>query len=79
MHHASGDVASPLHGADQGVHCDLGGHAVADRVPDDPVGEHVLDRTEVELAFARGVLGDVPEPQPVRFVRPEPAQHEVVV
>ena len=31
----------------------------------DPVGEHVLDRTEVELALPCPVFGDVTEPQPI--------------
>ena len=33
---------------------EVGGHPVADRVADDPVGEHVLDAAAVELAFAVG-------------------------
>ena len=43
------------------------------RVADDPVGEHVLDRAEVELALAGVVLGDVGQPQLVRRVGGEVA------
>src|SRR5665648_435193 len=45
--HASGDRCPPTAAGDrgvQGVHGELGLHPVADRVPDDPVGEDVLDR-----------------------------------
>ena len=42
---------------------DAGFHPRIDRIPDDPVGEHVLDRTHVELAFQGAVFGDVGEPQ----------------
>lgn len=63
----------------QGGDGELGGHAVADAVADDPVAAGVLDRAEVELALGGGVLGDVGEPQLVEPVGAEPALHEVVV
>ena len=44
-------------------------HPRVDGVADDPVGEDVLDRAEVELALAGAVLGDVGQPQPVRVRR----------
>src|SRR5665647_400095 len=59
-------VTAAGHRGVQGVHGELGLHPVADRVPDDPVGEHVLDRAAVDLALVGAVLGDVREPQPVR-------------
>ena len=49
-----------------GVDGQLGGHPGGDGVADDPVGAGVLDRAQVELALAGGVLGDVGQPQPVR-------------
>jgi hypothetical protein len=47
--------------------------------PHDAVGEHVLDRTEVQLAFAGAVLGNIAEPQLVWFVGGEVAFDEIVV
>lgn len=56
MDHAPSDHGTSAAASDRGVQGfdgELGLHSVADRVPHDPVGEHVLDRTEVDLAFAR--------------------------
>ncbi len=41
-------------------------HPDVDRVPDDPVREHVLDRAKVNLAFAGVMFGDVGQPDLVR-------------
>jgi len=38
-------------------------HSGADQVSDDPVSEHVPDRTEIEPALSALVLGDLGEPQ----------------
>ena len=56
-----------------------GGHPGVHRVADDPVGVDVLDRAEVELALAGGVLGDVGQPGPVRAGRGELAGDQVIV
>src|SRR5690606_16474860 len=44
-----------------------------------PVRVHVLDRAEVELALARGVLGDVRQPQGVGPDRSEVPMDKVAV
>ena len=59
MHHAPGHVTAPGDGVLQGGDGEPGLHPRVDRVPHDPVGEHVLDRAEVELALDGGVLGGV--------------------
>ena len=50
----------------EGVDGEPGLHPVADGVAHDPAGVDVLDRAQVELALAGGVLGDVGQPQLVR-------------
>ena len=62
---AAGDVASPGDRVVERGDSQSGLHPLVDRVADDPVGEHVLDRADVELAFTCPVLGDVGEPQVV--------------
>ena len=63
MQHAAGDVATPGDRVAQGVHGDAGLHPRVDRIADDPVGEHVLDRAKVKLAIQRSMLRDVRQPQ----------------
>ena len=75
---AAGDLTAAGHGVSDGVDGEFRGHPVRDRVPDDPVGEHVFDRAAVELAFARPVLRDIREPQPVGRVGAEHALDVVV-
>lgn len=75
---ASGGVAAGSDGVVQGVHGQLGWHAVTDGVAHDAVGVKVFDRAQVELAFTGGVLSDVRQPHLVRAVGPEDALHEVV-
>jgi hypothetical protein len=62
------------------THCDRvadrcdrepGLHPRADRIDDDPTGEHVFDRAEIQRPRTGVVLGDMSEPQPVRPVRSE--------
>jgi hypothetical protein len=48
-------------------------------VAHDPIGAGVLDRAQVQLALAGGVLGDVGQPQPVRGVGCELSLDQVVV
>jgi len=54
-------------------------HVVVDRVANDPVGEHIFDRTQVELAFAGPVLGDVGQPQRLGSGRGEQPLHQIVM
>jgi hypothetical protein len=54
-------------------------HLRVDRVADDPVGKHVLDGAEVELAVISAVLGDVGQPHLVRGLSRELAVDEIVV
>jgi len=77
--HATGDVPAPGDGAVHGIDGETRFHSVADRVPDDPVAEDVLDCAEVELAFTGFVLRDVAEPEPVRCVGGELPAHKIVV
>jgi hypothetical protein len=44
----------------QGVDSQCRRHLRIHGITDDPIGEDNLDGTEVELAFAGGVFGDVP-------------------
>ena len=67
MEHAAGAVTTPGDGVVQCVDCDRGFHPRVDRITDDTVGEHVLDRTNVQFAFKCSMLGDVRQPQ---FVSP---------
>jgi hypothetical protein len=73
------DVPTPGHGIVQGGHGQAGLHPRIDGVAHDPVAEGALDRAEVELAFAGGVLGDVGEPQPVRAGRGEESTNRLPV
>ena len=50
---------------------------MVDRPTHDASGEHVKHDAAVELAFSRGVLGDVGDPQPVGFRATECAVNEV--
>jgi len=63
----------------EGVDGELGGHPLGHGVADDPSAAGVLDRAEVELALAGGVLGDVGQPQLVELVGAEGPFDEVVV
>nr|WP_281190326.1 hypothetical protein [Vibrio diabolicus] len=45
-----------------GVHHEADLHPVADRVANDPAGEHVLDCAEVEFALVGRVFRDVSHP-----------------
>jgi hypothetical protein len=58
---------------------ELGGHPFGDRVADDPVRKHVLDRAAVELPFDGRVLGDVGQPHRVGPIGGEVALYQVVV
>ena len=62
VHDHSGGPASVGHCHLERVDGDAGLHPGVDRVAHDPVGEHVLDRTQVDLALASAVLGYVGEP-----------------
>ena len=62
VHDASGHVTTPDHGVVQGVYREACLHPVADRVADDPAGEYVFDRAEVELALVGPMLRDVGQP-----------------
>ncbi len=79
VHHDSLRVAAVGDGHLECVHGDAGLHPGVDRVADDLVREHVLDRAEVELPLRGPVLGDVGQPQLVRAIGGEVALHEVVV
>ncbi len=79
MHDADGSVATPGCRVVQRVHREAGLHTVADRVADDPSGEHVLDGAEVELALVGPVLGDVGQPQLVHVIGGEVPLDQVIV
>ncbi len=76
---AAGNLTAASDGVADGVDGQLRGYPIRDRVTDDAVGEHVLDRAAVELALGGGaVLGDVGQPHPVRCVGAEDALHVVI-
>lgn len=79
MHNAPGHLATAGDGGFQRVHREAGLHPRVDGIAHDAAGEHVLDRAQVQLALAGGVLGDVREPQQVRPVGGEVAPHPVIV
>ena len=79
MQHAAGDVTTPGDRVVQRVDRDAGLHPRVDRIAHDPVGEHVLDRAKVKLAFQRAMLRDVRQPQLVRHRRGEVPLDEVVM
>ena len=49
------------------------------RVADDPVGEHVLDRAQVELAFPGAMLSNIAEPQLIWRIGGEVALDQIIV
>ena len=79
MNHTSGNRVPPCHCRFEGRDSQTGFHPIADRVADDPVRVHVLDRTQVELAFLGSVFGDIGEPQSVWSIRGEDAADEIIV
>ena len=76
---AASDVTTAGNGHLDRSDNETGFHAFVDGPADDPVGEHVLDRADVELALPRPMLRDVAEPQLIRGGGSEVAFHEVVV
>jgi hypothetical protein len=54
-------------------------HPRAQGVTDNPVGVHILDRTEVKLALIGAMFGDVGQPDLVGGLSAEPAVEKVVV
>jgi hypothetical protein len=50
--------SAPQDGVAEGVDRQLSGHPVGDGVADDPVGPHILDGAEVELALTGRMLRD---------------------
>jgi len=77
-HDGAGRLAVGDRGA-QRADGEVGGHAIADRVADDPVGEHVFDRAAVELPLGGGMLGDVGQPDNIGCWRREVPLDQVVV
>lgn len=77
MNHASSHVTASSDSVIERCDCEPGLHPRIYGVADDPVGEDVLERTDVELAFIGPVFGDVTDPQFVRRVGlelvPDPA------
>jgi hypothetical protein len=73
------DVSTPGNSVVEGCDGQAGLHPCVDRVSDDPLAEDVLDRAEIQLAFAGGVFGDVGEPQPVGAIRGEVTADQVVM
>jgi hypothetical protein len=79
MQHAAGDSSAATgDGRVGGGDGDRGLHPVGDGVADDPVGPHVLDRAQIQLARAGRVFGvrsgrsAVPVFRLVRFCGPPP-------
>ena len=70
---------APRNRAVEGVDGDAGLHPRIDRIPHDPVREHVLDRTHVELSFQRAMFGDVGQPQFVGRAGGEVSAHQVLM
>ena len=63
-----------LHGVDD----QFGAHVISDRPADHPAAPGIEHHSEVHLALAGRVLGDVGDPQPVRALRRELAVDEVI-
>ncbi len=63
----------------QSIDGQVGLHPRIHRVPHDSVAEHVLNRTQIQLSFARVVLGNIGQPQLVGLVSGEVPLHQVVM
>lgn len=63
----------------EGVDNRLGPNVIGDRPADDAAAEHAEDRTAVDLALPRRVLGHVSDPEPVRAVGHELPLDQVLV
>ena len=79
MYDASGDVVAAGHGVLERTDRQTGLHPGVYGVADDPVGEDVLDRAEVQLALAGLVLGDVRQPQFIRADGGEVPTDQIIV
>jgi len=69
---------APPDGHLDGVDDELGTDVIGYRPAHDPATERVEDDGQVHLPVAGGVLGDIHDPQPIRFGGVEPATDEVV-
>ena len=54
-------------------------HPGVDRVADDLVREHVLDRTQIQFSLTSSVFGDIGQPQLVWSIIGELAFDEVIM
>src|SRR5690625_541108 len=76
---AASYLAPPGDSAVQSVDRQAGLHSRVDRIPDYPARVDVLDRTQVELALAGAVLGDIGQPQLVRAISSEVSLDQIVM
>jgi len=77
MNSASGDLAATGHRGFKGREAGL--HPGVDGIAHDATGVHVLDGTQIQLALAGCVLGDVRQPQPVRPGCGEVPPHQIIM
>ena len=70
---------APGNSGTQGTDGQIRGHAIAQRVADDPIREDILDAAGVELAFRRRVLRDIGEPGDVGSRRAEVSIDQIIV
>lgn len=68
VNHTTGNVTAAGDGVVEGGDGEAGLHPTVDGVAHDPVGVHVLERAQVQLALTSPVLGDVTDPQLVRVL-----------
>ena len=81
MDHAPGHLLAAAAGDGhlQGAEGEVAGHPRVDRIAHDPAGPDVLDRAQVQLPLAGGVLGDVGQPHHVRAGCGEVPLDQVIV
>lgn len=77
--HAPGDITPAGYRPTESLGGQSGLHPRVDGVAHDAVGEHVFDRTQVELALAGAVFDIIIQPQPIWFISGETAADQVII
>src|SRR6185437_5202219 len=79
VHDAASHLAAPGNRVVQGGGRQPRFHPRVHAVADDPVGEHVFDRTDVQLAFLGRMFSNIGQPQLIWFISSKDALDEIVM